>query len=218
LAALTRGTEQVKAYDLSPGLDEYDSDIRCYASATLREKLSKLRGKIAPSAGGIIHDRPWAIWRRNAGLVSGTGDSQIRTKVRFLTQKEAALIVLQALWKPKGTPGIVKRVVGSDMDAGELNSKHLCAFFNAWVAANGAEEAAELLHEIRGCPLTITGRNLSDLSVQILGGRAAIATIRGWAGTAIAMNNRPVDRRVAVRAIRAMLNHAESSKNKSPRS
>jgi hypothetical protein len=207
----------VRTFELSPGLDEYDSDIRCYSSATLREKLSALRGRLAPTAGDMIHDRPWAIWRRNAGLVSGDGATQIRTKVRFLTQREAALIVLQALWKPKGTSGIVKKVLNSDIDAGDLRSKHLRGLFNSWVAANGAAEAAELLHEIRGCPLTITGRNLSDLSVQLLGGRAAIATIRGWAGAAIAMNNRPVDRRIAVRAIRAMLNHADNLKSKSPR-
>lgn len=196
-------------------LEKYDRTIRCYSSATLRERLGELRGQLAPSAGSAIHDAPWALWRKNAGLVSGTGTDQIRTKNRYLTQREAALIVLQALWKPKGTPGLIKRVLESDLDSKDLNSLKLPRLFDEWVAANGCAEAADLLHEIRGCPLTITGQNLSDLSVQILGGRAAIATIRRWAGAAIAVNNRPVDREIAMRVIRAMIHRASHLNSKS---
>lgn len=195
--------------DPSPPLEQYDREIRCYSSATLRDRLGALRKKLTPSASATIHDGSWAVWRKNAGLVSGTGKDQIRTKSRFLTQREAALIVLQALWKPANTAGIVKKTLGSNLDSKDLNSLRLPGLFDDWVAANGCAEAADLLHEILGCPLVVSGRDLSDLSVQLLGGRAAIATIRVWAGKAIAMNNRPVDREVAVKVIRRMIDRAE---------
>jgi hypothetical protein len=74
-------------------------------------------------------------WRTIAGITKGfkPGGTPIPDSRRKISPKEAAGIVLQALWEP-----YVKQLLGDGLAVGELNSANLKKMFNAW-----AEKAAD---------------------------------------------------------------------------
>ncbi len=167
-------------------IEEYDNTVRCYSSRFLRQQLSKLRREQCPGVGAEIHDEPWALWRRNAGLTVGIGKQERRTKVRSLTKREAAIITLQALWNPAGRSGVnLKRLLGSRFTTSTMDSLESMKLFNQWVEINGCAEASDILEIIYKTPTEITGSDLEQWTEKILGERIPVRRISRVVGTAI---------------------------------
>lgn len=160
-------------------IQNYDNEIPCYDSAKLREQLSMLRWSMCDRVGDEISDEPWKVWRMNAGLTKTVGGKVKPNRLKTLTKRQAALIVMQGLWKPRGGRG-VKSVINSDVALKELNKVNVTRLFDEWVRTSGGVEAGKLLDEIYTTKESLTGKELSILSAVLLGKKIDVTTLRNW--------------------------------------
>lgn len=129
--------------------------------------------------GDEISDEPWKVWRMNAGLTKMVGGEIKPNRVKILTKRQAALIVMQGLWKPRGGKGI-KSVIGSDTALKELNKVNVTRLFDEWMRTSGGVEAGKLLDKIYTAKESLTGEELSALSTVLLGKKIDVTTMRNW--------------------------------------
>lgn len=197
-------------------IDEYDDVTPCYDSSCLREEIATLRCSFSSSVGAL-NGHAWGKWRAIAGLVrvvekknEGDPPETVPLKVSMLTQKQAALIVLQALWKPKGTAGVVKVVVGSDLDSKDLNACNVEDWFNEWARVNGCKEAADLLNRIYEKPTSLDKKQLQDVGKVITGEVVPIRKIERWVGAKIGRDAKMVPSWIVKKAIQRMIDTVES--------
>lgn len=182
-------------------------------TAWLRGEIAKLRSQISPEASLRITPPSWKQWRIAVGLYQLDRDMKpvrdrdgnlVPSKRKTCTQRQAALLVMVALWKPLKRP-LVQTVVGSELRVDQLNKLNLPRFFDDWVRANGAIEGEPLLTMIRqnGGP---TLKQLSDLSEGLLGERVSVRSLARQIKTkGPVRKDDPIPNHVVVQLIRWML-------------
>jgi hypothetical protein len=166
-------------------IEDYDDSMPCVETSHLKAELEKLREIIKPGIGAISGHPTWSDWRYYAGMVEphkkDKNADPIPTGARFATQRQAAKIVLQALWKPKGaTVGCVQQAIGDDLlvktfgyklKARNIEAKYLNTLFDLWIQQTNGAEAGQLLATIRSAQSQLTGKNLSDISEMLPPGK-----------------------------------------------
>lgn len=156
---------------------EFSNDVKCINSDWLRGELSIIRASLSESAGDFISDDPWTRWRKIAGVTRKDGTL---SRSRFLTKRQAALLIFLALYKPGGQRGI-QTLLGEKTKAGQIGSTNIRPLFNRW-AATGFDLAKDLIDVIQKTPETITEKDLATIAPKLAGEEVTLAQIRRWLG------------------------------------
>jgi hypothetical protein len=160
-------------------IEDYDNEVANIETAWLREEIVKLRRPISFGAGAAIDSATWKKWRNLAGMyqvdedgnpVRGSNGEIKASKARQCTQRQAALLVLLALWKPANRP-FIKDLINSPLNASQLTHGNIRKLFNQWIEKTGGVEGQPLLEAIARQQGQMTGSDLSDLSEYMTPGK-----------------------------------------------
>lgn len=131
------------------------------------------------------------------------------------TQQQAVLLVVKALWKPNKRGYLSELLDRSDLQVQHIDGVEASLLYARWIKIGMGNEAATLLEQIYECGRDRTGKDLADLSEEIMGKRMRVHNLSRLAGEAV-YSDRPVSHAGKRRAIAWMLQRA--FKRSEPRS
>lgn len=165
-------------------LDRYGTEATV-DTVWIRDEIVKLRSQLFADAGLEIDRKTWKQWRlavglyqldENLGAIRDSKGGLVPSKRKTCTQRQAALLVMVALWRPMGRP-FVQQIVGSPLRTQDLSKAVLPKLFDEWARKTGAIEGQPLLGEILKFGSGPTLDQLSDLSEELLGERSSVRTL-----------------------------------------
>jgi hypothetical protein len=155
-----------------------DEKDRLIEATWVREQVSALRKELGVlcknrSIAGEVSQPTITRWRAIAGVSKGSkpDGSLIPDNRRKISPKEAAGVVLLALWEP-----YVKGLIGSEVDSGNLTPLNLKPMFNRWAAkASDPGFASSMTHT-----MIRTGLTQADFQKKVEELLQTIYTARGY--------------------------------------